>query len=378
MNKMWTPKALAMLLTATAVSAFPQLLVNKCNRTLEIGEVIMQVAVAPSANAPADQRHTLGLSADLSSDASDTFTDLCGSTANQGDALSIQVDPALVGAVSASGWAAGVGPNYILEAEGGVIEAPLDIDPADKGCQGSRQVNPHVAPTVYPLQAGTMVVRLLSAYTFGQVWASPECTVTIEGTRTVAQHDGYLVDNASWEASSELASMPYTLSADQLLEGASSGFSVLELSGEDEFSVKYTLDEAANNKAATFLQSLAENATDIQVSVAGFVESENTVSLVSLSSCASADTCDGFYTVPTDQVCLGPGLCIESSIVDEVAGTLTTTITSDDGAFRMQWSFVSPLWETSFFFTNKLTYAPNNLYQQALGLALGSPHPAVG
>jgi len=52
--------------------------------------------------------------------------------------------------------------------------------------------------------------------------------------------------------------------------------------------------------------------------------------LLSISECMSSDTCDGFYVQPTELVCISEGICIESSVVDEDEGTLTTTIVSND------------------------------------------------
>ena len=155
----------------------------------------------------------------------------------------------------------------------------------------------------------------------------------------MAQQAGYLVDNASWEANAaELATMPYQLSAEQLLAGSSSGYSLLAVQEDGTtFAVKYAIDASDVGLVTSFLETLDANTVDVQVFVTGFEQEDSSspvsVDLIDLSPCTSAATCEGFFSPPTDQVCLNPGLCIESSVVNEDAQTLTTTIVSDDASW---------------------------------------------
>jgi len=296
----------------------------------------MGVAVAPSNNAPPDRSHAVSLN-------NAEGTSVCGSTVEQGQELTIEVDATLAALVSDDGWSQGLGPNYIVEATNSYLQETAETATQERGCANTRVVNPGASSTVFPLQAGEMVVRLMAAYSFGQVWASEECVVTVTGSRTVAQHAGYLVDNASWEGADDaLKSMPYELSVEGLVSGAASGYSVLENLEDGSFAVKYAIDEADAGQVTTLLESLSSETMDVQVSISGF-ESEDgsTVDLISLSQCTSSATCDGFFSVPTDLTCIAEGICIESSVVDEAAGTLTTIIvTSDDSWFGI--GFTTP------------------------------------
>ena len=308
-------------------SAFPGFLVNSCDRNLQVGETIMGVAVAPSTNAPMNQDHSVSLV-----DAAGNW--VCGTTVAQGAELFVQVDATLASLVAADGWTQGVGPNYIIEATNSFLQVDSDAN-LEVGCSNTRVVNPGESTTVFPLQSGDMVVRLLAAYGFGQVWASEECTVTVEGSMTVAQHAGYLVDNASWRADPEtLSTMPYLLTAEELLAGSASGYSVLELLDDETFAVKYAIDDSDVDVVIAFLETLALDDTDIQVQLSGF-ESEDgsSVDVLTFGECSGSATCDGFFSVPTDQVCLTEGLCVESAVVDDEAGTLTTTIVSNDDSW---------------------------------------------
>jgi len=321
--------SLKLLLVSTPlIHALPSFLT--CDRNLQIGEVIMTFPVAPSVNAPANQRHTVSLT-----DA--TGASVCGSTVNQGEEYTIQVDSNLVTAD---------GPNYIVESTNSFLQTDAD-DGFEVACTNTRIVNPGEFTAVFPLQPGEMFVRLLSAYQFGQVYAAEECTVTVTASRAIALHDGYLVDNDSWESSSDaLSSMPYSLTVEQLLAGSLSGYSVLMVNDSgDSFSLKYVIDDAdANQDITELLQSLNAtdiNATDIQISIAGFESEDGTAieNVLSISQCASSTTCEGFYRIPTDQVCISDGVCIESSVYNEEENLLTTTIvTSDDSWFGIGFS----------------------------------------
>lgn len=317
----WRLLLASLCLLPNHVTAFPSLLVNACDRPMQVGEVVMGVPVAPSGNAPAAQSHTLNVAA-----ASGDTTSLCGTTVTQGTPLSLAVDPTLVGLVTADGWSQGVGPNYLVEATNALLIT--DDVAAERGCGDSRMVNP-VDTTILPLEGGETVVRLLSAYGFGQVWASDECTITVTGDRTVARHDGFLVDAATFANQADLATEPYTLSAQALLQASS--FALLEQLEDDTFVIKYNI--RPTDEIASFLQGLPANETNIQVSVIGFEEDASTVDLVSLSRCSSSATCDGFFSIPTDRVCVTDGLCVASSIVDVDADTITVTIESDDDSW---------------------------------------------
>lgn len=287
----------------------------------------MGVPVAAWENAPEAQKHFITLT-DASGES------LCGGTVQQGAELTIQVDQALAGLVTADGWNMGVGPNYIVEATNAFLEL-RDDSSEERGCANTRIANPGASINVYALQAGQMTIRLLSAYGFGQVWASEECDITVEGSKTLVQQAGFLVDNASFQANADaLSAMPYQLTVGEILAGSDSGFSVLQQNEDESFSAKYAIDASDTEDVVVLLESLPVETTDIQVSFNGF-ESENgfTVDLFAISQCKGASSCDGFFAIPSEQVCIADGICIESSVVNEVEGTLTTTFVTDDDAW---------------------------------------------
>lgn len=322
---------LALLATAGVLhhttEAFPTLLVNSCDRSLAVGEIIMGVPVQPAENAPDAEQHTI-LVNDLT-----TSESICGTTVQQGEEVALVVDPTLVSLVTDPSWTQGGGPNYIVEVTNALIQNPDSLN--ERGCDESRMVNPDASTTIVPLIPGEMVVRLLSAYQFGQVTASEECTVTVTGNREIVRHTGYLVDNASFQSNSSLATMPYTLTAQQIIDGFESGFSVLEMQEDGTFSIKYSISNT--EKVVKFLERLNQDDSDIQVSLIGFeTEDDRAVQVASLTRCTSSTSCEGFYTIPTDQpdqVCLTDGLCVASSVVDEEAGTITVTIESNDDSW---------------------------------------------
>ena len=187
-----------------------------------------------------------------------------------------------------------------------------------------------------------MVIRMLTAYGFGQVYAAEECIVTVTGSKVVAQDAGYLVDNASWNTDS---SDPSLLTVSDLLAGADSGYSIIEFNDEEQaFSLKYVIEasQTAQDLITLLLESLPVDTVNIQASFVGF-ESEDgsSLDLLSISPCSDASTCDGFSEGPgvegdeetSDQVCIASGVCIESSSLDTSTNTITTTIVSDDDSW---------------------------------------------
>lgn len=338
-NQRFVSSAFLLLLSLRDAVAYPTFIVENCERRLEIGETIMGEPVAPSVQADDDRQHAVDV-------LTDSGTSACGTTVQQGTRLTIHVDPTLANLVTAEGWTEAGGPNYIVEAANAYLGTDDNNAMAARGCGNSRIVNPGVNTTVFPLIAGDVVVRLLSAYEFGQVYAAQECNVMVTGTRTVVQHAGYLVDNDNLQAFSEqVMTMPYTLTAGQLLEGADSGYTVLEVSTDDDaptFRPKYSITDTTNvNQVIDFLTMLGDadvlaNMTDIQVSVLGFPDAEDDATIAELlevSPCTSSATCDGFYAIPTDMQCLQPGLCFESSVLNQEEGTITTTILNSDDAW---------------------------------------------
>ena len=322
------------------VTAFPSFLVNSCERPMQPGERIMGQPVLLNDVANAAQQHPIDVVV-IAEDG--TPTSMCGQQVNQGMALMLQVDETLLNAVTADGWTQGVGPNFLVEAENALITPAPGLTTAERGCSDSRIINPIQGTQIVPLQNGPIVVRQLVAYGFGQVYASVECTMTVVGGRTQVSHGGFLVNAATFATETDLATEPYTLTREDLLQADE--YALLELLQDPQepstFGIKYKIDQVSNEQVKTFLQGLPVNETNIQVSVVGFesVDDATAVEVVSLSRCTSAATCEGFFSIPTEQVCLTDGLCIESSVVDEEADTITVTIVSnDDSWFAMGFS----------------------------------------
>lgn len=319
----------AAMLMASGAHAFPGFMVDSCDRPLEIGHVIMGFPVAASEDAPANQQHSITATLAGSADS------ICGGTVDQGAELTISVDETLASLVAAEGWTMGSGPNYLVEASNGSLE--LRGDPAEeRGCENTRIVNPGASINVVALSEGEMVIRLLTSYSFGQVWASEECVVSVTGGNTLAQAAGFIVDNTSLQAQADLVTTaPFDLTVEQLLAGSASGYSILQFN-EDEstFSVKYAVDSSDVPEVVALLESLPAETSNVQVSFTGFESDDGTsVDLIELAQCESASTCDGFFSLPTDQVCLADGVCIESSTLNEIDNTITTTIVTDDDAW---------------------------------------------
>ena len=327
--------ALVVFYLAFEAHAFPGILVNSCDRVLEIGHEIMGVPVAASADAPDGQQNSFLLTSESSAGQS-----VCGGSVAQGTELTVSIDDTLVGLTTASDWSAGAGPNFIVEATNGFLELRNDPN-EERGCSNSRIVNPGASINVQPLEAGEMVVRMLTAYGFGQVYAAEECIVTVTGAKVVAEDVGYLVDNASWNTDS---SDPSVLTVSELLAGAESGYSIIEFNDEDQlFSLKYSIDTAQTQDViAQLLEALPVETVNVQVSFVGF-ESEDgsSVELLSITPCSDASTCDGFSEglgsegeeETSDQVCIASGVCIESSTMDTSTNTITTTVVSDDDSW---------------------------------------------
>eukprot|EP00549_Striatella_unipunctata_P018964 CAMPEP_0118687782 /NCGR_PEP_ID=MMETSP0800-20121206/8570_1 /TAXON_ID=210618 ORGANISM="Striatella unipunctata, Strain CCMP2910" /NCGR_SAMPLE_ID=MMETSP0800 /ASSEMBLY_ACC=CAM_ASM_000638 /LENGTH=620 /DNA_ID=CAMNT_0006584997 /DNA_START=413 /DNA_END=2275 /DNA_ORIENTATION=+ len=288
----------------------------------------MGESVSASSAAPPAQQHVISAS-------DNSGTEVCGRTVQQGESITVDVDDNLVATVSANGWDGFVGPNFIVETENAYMQPLAGAQEDERGCSNTRLSNPTADLTVVPLNTGTMTIRLLSAYEYGQVYASPECTMEVAGSRTVVQMSGFLVDITSFETDATLATMPYELTVGQLLNATA--FGILEKTeDEGEFVIKYQLDAEGNSQAIELLESMDDtSANNVQVSITGFEASSSAevVEVLALTSCASSSTCDGFFSIPTDQVCITDGLCVESSVLDMDAGTLTTTIVSNDGSW---------------------------------------------
>jgi len=340
--------ALAIILLSFTAEAYPGYLVNSCDRNLEIGHEIMGFPVVSSDDAPDDQQHSVILTS-----ASSSGQSICGGSFEQGTELTIVVDESLATAAD------GGGPNYIVEAQNSFLE--LRDDPSEeRGCGNTRIVNPGATIKVQPLAAGEMVVRMLYAYSYGQVYASDECTVSVTGDKVLAQGTGYLVDNANWNSETyQASSHPSTLTVGQLLEGSDSGYSIIEyMADQEEFLVKFGIDSSQTGLVVSLLESLSADMTNVQVSYTGFEASDGgSFELISITDCSDASTCGGFQEPPTDgegggeeeeeddevdpdQVCIG-GICIESSTVDDAENTITVTIVSDDDSW-LGFGFTTP------------------------------------
>jgi len=306
---------LLLLVVTPLVTAFPAYLVNECDRDLQIGSVIMGNPCLEAAEA--DEVYTVTL---LNADGSSA----CGTTVEQGQELTIQIDSNLVNAN---------GPQYIIETtSNSLLQADAD---ATLGCGNTRMVNSAVSTIVAPLQTDELSVRLLYAFAYGQVYLAESCSVTVAGTRTVATYTGYLVDTASWDSDNSLATSPNSLTVEQLLASGSDFAVLMETDEAGTFDIKYLIEDT--DKITSLLQSLDGTSSDIQISIVGF-ESDNDATtieqLVSVSQCASATTCEGFYEASSEKrVCIAEGFCIESSIVDEEENTLTTTIVTNDDSW---------------------------------------------
>lgn len=280
----------------------------------------MGVPVAPVSNAPANQQHGFELMRNGAAVA-------CGGSFEQGETLTLKVSQALVDAVAADGWADTVGPNYIVEVTN---QAILQSGDAERSCSNSRIINAAGDISLTALNAGELKIRMLSAHQYGQVYATNECTCTVTGNREIVSYSGYLALD-----SGDL-SMPWDVTVESLL-AATASYTVLEEATEGTFTAKYVLDAASNTQVRDLLEALPADTKNIQVSVMGFAGSGSALEVVSIERCEK-DTCDGFKAVPgtqppTDQICITDGLCVESSVVDEATGMMTTTITSDNDAW---------------------------------------------
>lgn len=167
-----------------------------CSQDLATTTTVMNSMMQPMSNAAAAQQHQFTVERDGT-------TLACDGTASvaQGDNLVVKVTGTLQSAVAASGWTAGVGPNYIVEvtqatalvrAMSPVGESRYAACPDSAG-SNNRITSPGVDVLVTPVAAGELKIRLASAYGYGTVYLADECTLTATGTASVSTVSGFLV-----------------------------------------------------------------------------------------------------------------------------------------------------------------------------------------